>query len=248
MQQLLEQQQAAFAAKASGAMAPAVVQPAPKWQRVTAEVAAQLAVEAPLPHYSVGRQCGSLFGSSSAGGAGILGCSSRAHRPFASQLLAPAAVLEPPEAAALAANCGLQADLRWQLLPGGPGRGADAPAPSSTAALSASGQPPEASDPGSRYFGALAPGSGGSAPAASEAALWKRQYEQLLAEHPEDEQAWLSYAVRHAVEDSRAGSGGALSPGGPRWCMWRAFRKCRTCLCCMLAFASNTCDVQCALP
>lgn len=208
-QRLLAQQTAAPAASAS-ILGPAAdgSPPALKRQRVSAEAVTRLAVEQPLPQYAVGVQWGTLLGSSSVGGGpGSLGTRTRARRPFASQLLAPAAVLDPPGSAALAASWGLHAELRYQLLPGcAVHRG------SSGSVAAAVGRP--ADEPGLRYFSTQGSAQSSGSAAASGAAVWQQQYEQLLQAHPEDEQAWLSYAVRHAVEATRGGTSGALPAGG----------------------------------
>ena len=217
VQQLLEQQRAAFAARAGGPVAPAAPAspPVPKRQRVMEHAVAHLAVEQPLPQYAVGRQWGTLFGSSSAGGgASSLGSSFRARRPFVSQLLAPAAVLDPPGAAALASNWGLSTELRWQLLPGcTASRCSSSGGSGGGGGGSGGGGGATEASPG-RYFGAPASTvSSGSLGVPQGAAAWQQQYEQLLSVHPEDEQAWLSYAVRHAVEAARGGSGNTLPAG-----------------------------------
>lgn len=179
-----------------------------KRQRVAEAAVAELALEQRLPHYAVSRHAPAAFDSGSSTGG------SSAARPFASLLLAPATLVQPPEAAALAASCGMEPELRRLLLPAGPLHGQpwqqQQHGGSSAAAPAAAGASAEP-----RYFGAAA----GAAPAAGDAGqLWTRQYEQLLQQQPEDEQLWLAYAVRHAVEARRAGAGAGsgavqLAPG-----------------------------------
>lgn len=165
--------------------------------RVAESTVAELAQGQHIPQYAVSRPCSSVFGSASSSSSG------RAHRLFASLLLAPAAALDPPGAAALAASCGMDSGLRWQLLPGGPtGRRPMQPQPSEAGGGAASGAGTDG-----RHYAAGA--------AAPQGAPWMQQYEERLQQQPEDEQLWLSYAARHAVEAARGGGGseGALTPG-----------------------------------
>lgn len=225
MQHLLEQHQAAFAAKAAAKQPQGrqQQQPLQKRQRVGETVVAELALEQQLPQYAVGRQWSRALGGGSV---------SRARRPFASLLLAPSAVLEPPAAAALEASSGLGPSLRWALLPGGPAgcQGGTVPQLPAVQNSSAGGsqapapavEPVPAVEAEPRYFASAHGDSAAAAPGASAAAptqpspgvWWTRQYEQLLQQRPEDEQLWLSYAVRHAVEAGRA-SGGRGGRGSP---------------------------------
>lgn len=201
--------------------------PPAKRQRVSEAAVAELALEQAPPQYSVGWHWGGALGGSGAFSGG--GGGGRARRPFASVLLAPAAVHDPAEAGALLATSGLGAGLRWALLPGAGGRPAAHPAAVHASADQAAG--PEA---GLRYFAqqaapasapastpAAAHASAVSSSSAAAAGAWTRQYEQLLSQQPEDEQLWLAFAVRHAVEAGRGGGGGgaeALTPGARPSC------------------------------
>lgn len=220
----LERHQAAFAAKAQPTRLLAGLggggQQVQKRARVAESVVAALALEQHVPQYGVGRQWGHALG----GGDGAM--ASRVHRPFSSLLLVPATVLEPAAAAALEASTGLGADLRWALLPGGPagGRGAAAaaaPAPEQRQQAQQGATAAAAAEAGQRYFQGDAPPSSSTEGEAGADALWRRQYESLLQLHPEDEQLWLSYAVRHAVEaarthGSRNAGASALTAGARR--------------------------------
>ena len=222
-----ERHQAAFAPKAwpqhlPAGLAASAQQQLHKRARGNEAAVAALALEQRVPQYAVGRQWGH---ASAALGGGDGGGASRALRPFTSLLLAPARALQPPAAAALDASSGLGAELRWALLPGGPagghGAAAAAAAPERQQAQQGAGAEPAGTE--LRYFAGRPPPPGSSSASSVGAAPWWRgQYEQLLQQRPEDEQLWLSYAVRHAVEAGRAGGGSgggrgsaaaALAPG-----------------------------------
>lgn len=186
--------------------------PQPKRRRVPDATVQAVALEQQLPLYAVGRQWSAGLGGSHAGAD-----AARSARPFSSLLLAPAALLEPPPAAPGAGR--ISAALRWQLLPGGGAVSGHVLRRQRQQAGGVQQQAPAEAQSGgaaARYFGAPAAqqGSGG------ERAYWQRQYDDVLQERPENDELWLSYAVRHAVE-ADDGSGCALTPGalhkpGPR--------------------------------
>ncbi|KAL4439717.1 hypothetical protein ABPG75_002718 [Micractinium tetrahymenae] len=202
LQRLLEQQQAAFAAKAASTQGPALLlpaatQPQPKRQRVPDATVQGVALEQQLPLYGVSKQWCAGLGSSSSGNASA----SRAGRPFTSLLLAPAGLLEPAPAAAGSATRSLSAALRWQLLPGG----------GAVSGHMLHCQQQQAADPrqelqmaqpdsGRRYFSREASSVQQGHEQEGAEPYWQRQYEELLQQRPENDELWLSYAVRHAVE------------------------------------------------
>lgn len=223
LQQLLEQQQAAFAAKAGGrqvpeppaaAAAPAA-QPQQKRQRVPDATVQAVALEQRLPQYSINKQWGSLLGGGGSGRSSTDNSSSRAARPFTSLLLAPATMMDPPAmAAAAAVTGGLTPALRWQLLPGSGAVSArilQGGGPAAGAASVEGRQQDASAEDDRRYFTAPPGGAAARPPPWHE--YWARQYEQLLQQRPEDEELWLSYAVRHAVEACGSSRSEGLTSG-----------------------------------
>lgn len=227
------QRQAAVAAGGGGArVSPATreaTQPPPKRRRVSDATVQAVALEQQLPLYTVGRQWSAGLG----GGCGAA-ATSRGARPFASALLAPAGLLEPTSADA---TRGVHAALRWLLLPGGGamnGHVLHSRRQQHQAQEAGGHQQAEAAVPGGsgRYFAGSAAGTTHGQQQDDALAYWQSQYEAVLQQQPEDEELWLSYAVRHAVEaggdgdDSLPPSGcqSLVAGVGPRAEAWVAVR------------------------
>lgn len=174
-----------------------------KRARVTDAAVRAVALEQQVPRYAVSGHWAVVLG----GAAGCL------IRPFSSLLLAPAVQLEPPTMAHVVAKSGLRAALRWQLLPGGTAVSGRALPTLLQTSWQTVQQGPAAAEHGAGPCGKV----GGSSPDKQQQ-HWQQQYEQLLAQDEQDEQLWLGYAVRHAVEGAQdratSGSvGGVLLPG-----------------------------------
>ena len=212
-----DQQQKTVPAASSASVRAAGQQPAQR-HRVAQAVVREVALEQQLPMYAATRPGSGPWANSS----------SEMRRPFVSLLLAPATQLQAP-AVLSPANGGLDPALCLQLLPGAAVTARSPPAQqrggSTAAGAVAPAEPYTAAGSGGRYF------SSGTELAAASAQqdqqqqqqqwrqrYWQQQYEQLLVQHPDQEQLWLSYAVRHATE---AGNSGAvpramLTPGVPQ--------------------------------
>jgi hypothetical protein len=178
-------------------------QPPAKKQRVAEVTIQQADLEQVVPLYTRSRQFGTAGGllGSAGGGSGHgrqpARAAAAARRPFSSLLLAPAALLEPPAALQAAAGSGLEAGLRWQVLPGADGA-AHRSLPQGTGTLPSlqqqqqqQPQPPQADQGGAttaavpsetstgseRYFAAAAPAQ----LAASQAQQQQQQQQQQHA-------------------------------------------------------------------
>ncbi len=216
-----EQQQAVVASEAArarrpGLAMPGATQPQPKRRRVSDLTVQAVALEQQLPVYAVSKQCAAGLDSSCTSAS-----AARADQPFASLLLGPAVLLQLPLAPSASGVSSMSAALRWQLLPGGgavSGHMLRSQQHQQASAVSQQAQAEADAGSSGRYFGAPAAQHGSQAE--RERPYWQRQYDELLQQRPEDDEVWLSYAVRHAVE-ACSSKGCALSLGECKeMCAW----------------------------